>query len=116
MERVEDLIKRRIKKMEERTDKEIENIKLYWEKVYKKKTEEIEEKYIESIQQMEERYIDTFRNFNEKNQQSNENQNIIHRSPATEIAKPMFYGNNRDHHPKDYLYNIICLLCFCISQ
>jgi len=74
------------------------------ENLLKNKIKELEEKYQTKISEMEERYINTFRNLSNIN---NETQHVeIPRSQVTEITKPLFYGNKRDQHPKDFLLRL----------
>jgi hypothetical protein len=101
----EEMLKQRIKDIEEKNKEEIEKLKQHLKNIYKTKTEElqreIEKKYQREIFEMEERYIDTFRNMNEIKQPQWREE----RPPrqCTEIAKPTFFRNNKDQHPKDFI-------------
>lgn len=100
-------LKNELNKTKEEHKKEINNLKESWEEIYRKKIQECEEKYQTKISEMEERYINTFRNLSDIRQQNTETQHIeIPRNQITEITKPMFYGNKRDQHPKDFLLRL----------
>jgi len=65
------------------------------------KIEEIEKKYQQRIQDLEEKINNQIPVFNRtSNEYVQQKTDVFHN---TEISRPVFYGNNRDQHPRDFL-------------
>lgn len=110
---IEDELKRYQEEMERKSQIDINRlIKLIEEshRISENKIKEIEEKCQEEINEMRKQLIEV-----ETQVRSNTNQNNVpirhvceenQRNSNIEVSKPLFFGNNKDQHPIDFLQNL----------
>jgi len=99
IENTKEYCQTKFENIEENYQRRIENI----EEKCRKKIENFEEKYKQQIEDVEEKYIQYMNMNQNKKQLSNEFMQKSYTSHNTEISKPVFFGNYRDLHPKDFL-------------
>lgn len=117
IEKKDNVLKRKIIETKEDNKKEMKKLMKNWEATFRKRTEELEKKHKEEIHNLkkniEEKYEKIFQEMkiqNEPDQRgakgvdqiSQEELNRQQRQ-VTEVNKPMFYGNDKEQHPKDFI-------------
>lgn len=109
IDKLEKTLERKIKKTEEDSKEEIERLIKIWETTFTKKTEELEE--MDNLKKSIKENGKIFQEMNIHNEPKQQKikqislQEELNRQQRqiTEVNKPIFYGNDKDQHPKDFI-------------
>lgn len=95
----------KIGKLEEENNKKIIEV----EEKCKNEIEKLSENYYREIQHLEQQNNDNIQNLKKMFIDQKQNVNIMnneHRNSNVEISKPLFYANNKDQHPIEFLQSL----------